>query len=136
MNIIDEAIKITHQLFPNSYTQKKKSFHFAFLYKRSKLLAIGQNSPQVQSNTALKFAKRFGADQEFPYRHAEVDCFSKLWGRQLITPDMKLVVIRLNAYGQLQNSKPCKNCTKVIDGLGIKRVYWSTKGDKVESNIN
>jgi deoxycytidylate deaminase len=138
MNVINEAIKLTYQLFPDAYADKKKggqNFHFAFLVHRNKILSIGQNDPQKPNNKAMKFAKKFGSSIQFPYIHAEVNSISKLWGKQMITPDMKLISLRLNSYYELKSAFPCPNCWNVIDGLGIKRVYWSTKDGSIAQNF-
>lgn len=37
-----------------------------------------------------------------------------------------LYVVRVNKDGTLGNSKPCKNCTKFIVKLGIRKVIYST----------
>jgi len=35
------------------------------------------------------------------------------------------VVIRLNKYGQLRNSKPCKNCQTILNAIDIQDIWWS-----------
>lgn len=36
-----------------------------------------------------------------------------------------IVIIRINSLGQLQNARPCINCTKLIRAAGIKTIYYS-----------
>jgi hypothetical protein len=127
MKIIEKSIKLTRELFDEVYDSKKqKNWHFAFAYRKNKLLAIGQNNMRCPEGTAFKFAKKFSTNQLFPTRHAEVDLISRLWGKLYIDSSIKLVIIRLNRFGEMQNSKPCKHCQIVLDALNIKKIYYST----------
>lgn len=79
-------------------------------------------------NKVLKFARRFGIKHwiKFPYAHSELSAISKLWGKYYIDKDVKIVNIRLNSFLKLQNSKPCKNCMKILSALGVSKIYYST----------
>lgn len=129
MNIIDQSINIALTLLPRAKEcrdTKNKFFHFAFGYKKSKLLGIGQNNPEKTHTQALILARRFNIDTKYPYLHAETDLISRLWGKHYIDGSMKMVIVRLNKKGELRNSKPCSRCSKIIQALGIKDIYWST----------
>jgi hypothetical protein len=128
MNIIEQSIDIAISLLPkakNARNTKNKFFHFAFGYKKSKLLAIGQNNPEKTHPQALMLAKRFNTDIEHPYLHAETDLISRLWGKYYIDDSLKIVVIRLNKRGELRCSKPCDQCSHVLQALGIHKIWWS-----------
>ena len=47
----------------------------------------------------------------------------------------KLIVIRIDAYGNLCDSKPCKECISVIKSFGIKKIYYSIAGGLLVENI-
>lgn len=129
MNIIKQSIDVSLSLLPkakNFRNGKNKFFHFAFGYHKSKLLGIGQNNPEKTHTQALKFAKRFHTNTEYPYLHAETDLISRLWGKYYIDSSLSIVIIRLNKHGYLRNSKPCDKCQKILDALGIEKLYWST----------
>jgi hypothetical protein len=129
MNIINQSINISLTLLPRAKEcrdTKNKFFHFAFGYKKNKLIGIGQNNPEKTHTQALILAKRFKTDLKYPYLHAETDLISRLWGKQYIDGSMKMVLVRLNKHGKLRNSKPCARCAKIIKALGITDVYWST----------
>ena len=64
--------------------------------------------------------------QVHPYLHAETDLISRLWGKYYIDSSLSIVIIRLNKRGEIRNSKPCAKCSKILDSLGINKVYWST----------
>lgn len=130
MNPTKQAIEISRCLLPkakNNRNTRNKFFHFAFGFKKNKLLAIGQNNPEKTHTQALILAKRFNIDIKYPYLHAETDLISRLWGKHYIDANIKMVIVRLNKNGELRNSKPCSRCSKIIKALGIKDIYWSTE---------
>ncbi len=128
MNIIDQSLDIALSLLPKAKEErntKNKFFHFAFGYRKNKLLAIGQNNPEKTHTQALVLARRFNTELEHPFLHAETDLISRLWGKYYIDSSLKMVIIRLNKRGELRCSRPCERCDQIIKSLGIKRVWWS-----------
>lgn len=128
MNIIDQSLDIALTLLPKAKHErqtKNKFFHFAFGFKKNKLLAIGQNNPEKTHPQALILAKRFNTHIQHPYLHAETDLISRLWGKYYIDNSLKIVVIRLNKRGELRRSKPCEKCSKILKSLGIYKIWWS-----------
>lgn len=128
MNIIDQSFEIALTLLPKAKmnrSTKNKFFHFAFGYKKNKLLAIGQNNPEKTHTQALLLSQRFNIDNDYPYLHAETDLISRLWGKHYIDNSLKMVIVRLNRRGQLRCSKPCEKCEQIINALDIKKVWWS-----------
>lgn len=121
--LIDTSTKIALKL--NSAIDKSYR-HFAFIFVRNKLLSIGQNNMESTSGFTYQIGKRFNVEhnKEFPYIHAEIDAISRLWGKTHIGPRMSLVSLRLNKYGEYRRSKPCVNCTKVLDSLGLTVIYF------------
>lgn len=128
MNIIEQSLDIALSLLPKAKRArhtKNKFFHFAFGFKKSKLLAIGQNNPEKTHPQALMLAKRFNTDTEHPYLHAETDLISRLWGKHYIDNSLKMVIVRLNKHGQLRCSKPCEKCQQILEALDITKIWWS-----------
>jgi hypothetical protein len=128
MNIINESLEIALSLLPRAKQErqtKNKFFHFAFGYKKNKLLAIGQNNPEKTHPQALMLAKRFNTDLTYPYFHAETDLISRMWGKHYIDNSLRMVIIRLNKHGKLRCSKPCARCEQIINSLGIDKIWWS-----------
>jgi deoxycytidylate deaminase len=41
-----------------------------------------------------------------------------------------VAVVRVGANGEWANSKPCKNCAKCMQRMGVKRVYYSIGPDE------
>ena len=129
MNILEHSYSIASTLLPkakSNRSSKNKFFHFAFAYKKNKLIAMGQNNPDKTHTKALMLAKRFRTELDYPYLHAETDLISKLWGDYYIDDSMKFVIIRLNKHGKLRCSKPCEDCEQIINALGLTKVWWST----------
>lgn len=128
-NIVHQSLEIALTLLPKAKEErctKNKFFHFAFGYKKNKLLAIGQNNPEKTHPQALMLAKRFNIELAYPYFHAETDLISRLWGKYYIDSSLKMVIIRLNKHGVLRCSKPCPRCEQIIRSLDINKVWWST----------
>lgn len=128
MNILDQSFDIALSLLPKAKqarNTKNKFFHFAFGFRKNKLLAIGQNNPEKTHTQALLLSQRFNLDTDHPYLHAETDLISRLWGKYYIDSSMRMVVIRLNKRGELRCSKPCERCEQIIQSLGINKIWWS-----------
>lgn len=121
MNIVERAVEIARPLIG----QDPKQFnHFAFIFKRNKLLSIGQNSLSKTSPKPARFNKRAGnPNYIWPSIHAEIDAISKLWSKIYIGPKLMLVSIRLSKKGECMVSKPCPNCTAVLDSLNLPYYY-------------
>jgi deoxycytidylate deaminase len=79
----------------------------------------------TESARVLKFAKRFNTKPKYLFTHAEIDAISRLWGHTYINHRIKFVIIRLNRFLELGDSKPCDDCQQILDALGITEVYWS-----------
>lgn len=130
MSIIDQSLNISLTLLPKAKGNRitrNKFFHFAFAYRKNKLLAIGQNNPEKTHTRAFTLAKKIlKEDLEYPYLHAETDLISRLWGNYYIDDSIKMVIVRLNKSGQLRCSKPCDRCSEIINSLGINKLWWST----------
>ena len=140
MRFIRRSVDIANSLFPQAYQERSgyRTYHFAFGWYKNTLVAMGQNRPDAPSGRALKFAKRFNNTQtiKYPFLHAEVDLISRLWGRFYINNKLKVVVIRLNRFGKMQNSKPCSSCANILDSLDVNKMWWSTKYGTVDGILD
>jgi tRNA(Arg) A34 adenosine deaminase TadA len=60
--------------------------------------------------------------------HAEANAYKKAKG--LLKPGtFEVVNIRLNRAGDLRNSAPCSGCSALLNVMGAKRVWFTTKDD-------
>lgn len=107
--------------------EPKKFCHFSFIYRRNKLLSIGQNYPYKESPKALYLAKMFNLLplMKYPMLHSEMDAVSKLIGKVNLN-GLDIVNIRLSNSG-LRNSKPCRKCQPIINGFNL-HCYYSMEG--------
>ena len=124
--ILQKSINYSMELFNDSLNAHQ---HFAFIFRRNKLISIGQNETTSTDNRGRKIAKRFGAKKhvEYPFIHAEVDAISRNWGVTCLSKKHQLVSIRLNSHRELRMSKPCNDCNLIIKSLGIRVVYFDGK---------
>lgn len=109
-----------------------KPHHFAFGFHRNKLLAIGTNSYDETASVTY-FNKRFGTD--YYATHAELDLIRKLWGKIHIDKRLKVVILRVNRRGELRMSKPCKNCSLILSGLGVEKLAYSLSDGSIFDNL-
>lgn len=134
MKSLQQSIEISMSLLPkakNCRQSKNKFFHFAFGFKKNKLLAIGQNNPEKTHTKAFLLDQKFNQGlphRRYPYLHAETDLISKMWGKYYIDESITIIVIRLNKHGKFRCSKPCTRCYNIINALGVKNLIWSENG--------
>lgn len=124
---IKNAIRISQELFPT--VGPKKFYHFSFIYRRNKLLSIGQNYPLVESPKAVYFGKKYGIQSlvKYPMLHSEIDAISKLIGKIHIGRELAMINIRISTIG-LQNSKPCHKCIPILRSFDIPVTYSTSEG--------
>jgi deoxycytidylate deaminase len=83
--------------------------HGAALYHKHKLVAVAHNMRVAGMRTI----------------HAEEAVLRKI-PKGARGYDLLLVVVRLDRFGNIYDSKPCKRCTKRIIAARIGRVLYST----------
>jgi len=49
---------------------------------------------------------------------------------------MDIVVIRINAKGELRNARPCHNCLAMMKSVGIRKVHYSINDDIICEKVN
>lgn len=137
MKIIDKAIKLSYDSFtPNEFQRR---YHYAIAFSGKKPILVCENNPIKINSKAYKMGKRFNIQtyKEFPYIHAESHLVSKLLDRyNEIDDDLSIVVLRINRQGKILLSKPCDNCQKILDAVGLHRVYWSIDRNTFGSSFN
>jgi deoxycytidylate deaminase len=114
MNISHKFVKLAiDEANKSDYKQKIG----CIIFDKKIVLSRGYNTPQ---KSVKKLHPKF---QGFPFSvHAEVDAIIKA------RKDLKgssILVVRVNRFNQLRLSKPCKNCMKYIQHVGIKNIFYS-----------
>jgi cytidine deaminase len=79
-------------------------------------------------------ARRLGIEKQmlYPFVHAESDMVGKLIGMGKLSSSLNIVVLRLNKFGELRESKPCASCTEMLEAYGLSRVWYSTSDGGIE----
>ena len=127
MKILRRAVKISFDRFnPNPYQRR---YHFAIAFDVNKPIAIAQNNPVKIDYKAYQIGQKFNIKhyQRYPYVHAESHLVSKLLDNyNTIDPNWTICVLRINRKGLILGSKPCCNCDKILNAVGLTQVYYST----------
>ena len=126
MKIIQKAIKLSYQNFkPNRF---QKRYHFAIAFNGTKPICLAKNNPIKTHGKAYRLGQKFNIQkyQDYPYSHAESHLISKLLDTyNTIRPNWSLVVLRINRSGRILLSKPCDNYQKILNIVGLHKIYWS-----------
>jgi len=130
VKILRKAVKLSFDRFnPNPYQRR---YHFAIAFDVNKPIAIAQNNPIKINYKAYRLGKQFNIPTyiEYPYIHAESSLVSLLLNKYNdIDTNLSIVVLRINRQGKILLSKPCDNCQKILDAVGLKKIYWSIDKD-------
>ena len=111
----------------------------AILYNKSKILSIGWSTP-------FPYVKIFEKILDVPAIHAEIEAIKKLLNNKKSFSKKRikanLIVFKLNDKHEFSNSKPCKNCIKLIHSpliyknIHIKKILYYENGEFKKSNVN
>jgi len=117
---------------------KRRTYHFAYIFRRKKILAIGINGPYDYDSRTRYFGYRYNIHKykEHSHAHAETDALSKCWGKIMLDSNHTMIVLRLNNRGELYNSQPCSPCQTILDQIGFKEIWWSTNDNVFNNQSN
>lgn len=76
---------------------------------------------------------------EFYGKYLQYDRIKSKWVLNNIkVKKVDLIVMRITADGEVANSRPCYNCLKMMNLIGIKKVYYTTgvKNELICENIS
>lgn len=93
------------------------------------MICFTKNNPVKTNTRAYRIGERFNLPKykEFPFVHAESHLVSKLLDNyNTIDPNWTICVLRINRKGLILGSKPCCNCDKILNAVGLTQVYYST----------
>ena len=127
MKILDKTIKKAYQNWePNPLI---RCYHYAAAYDGTKLIGFTQNNPIKTHTGAYRIGEDFNLPKykEYPFYHAESHLISKLLDMyNTIDSSWSIIVMRINRKGLILGSKPCENCHKLLDAVGLTDIHYST----------
>jgi deoxycytidylate deaminase len=102
---VEAAMKSTHRVKMG-----------AVIFKRNRIISVGYNHPlRGAKHLHPRYQKWKGSI------HAEVDAILKA------RTDLRrcnIMVVRVNRFGEMRNSKPCEQCCLYIQAVGIKKICY------------
>lgn len=110
-------------------TRLIRCYHYAAAFDGTKLICFTQNNPIKTHTGAYKIGEDFNLPKykEFPFFHSESRLIDRLLSKyNTIDPAWKIVVMRINRKGLILGSKPCENCDKLLNSVGLNDIYYST----------
>lgn len=117
-----------------------RCYHYAAAFDGNKMICFTRNNPIKTNAKAHRIGEQFNIPKyiEYPYVHAESHLISKLLDNyNTIDPAWQIVVMRINRKGLILGSKPCENCNKLLNAVGLNSIIYSTDlGDFIDSNGN
>lgn len=103
-----------------------KIFHCTFCIEHGKVKEIGYNQYKQEIDWHKRLGKvKFFTDGTYHMcKHAEVDAILKLGGDSYDYSKTMFFNVHIDKNFHCKNSKPCKNCLKLMSELGVKRVAY------------
>jgi len=127
MKIIQKTIKKAYQHWqPDPLI---RCYHYAAAFDGQKMISFTQNNPIKTHAGAYRIGEEFNLPKykEFPFFHSESRLINNLLSRyDRIDPSWKIVVMRINRCGKILGSKPCINCNKLLNSVGLNTIYYSS----------
>lgn len=133
-------MRIIHKTIRKAYNnwnpcKEIRCYHYSAAFNGTKLIAFTQNNPIKTHTGAYRIGEDFNLPKykEYPYYHSESRLISQLLNRyNTIDPNWTICVLRINRQGLILGSKPCENCSKLLNAVGLTDIYWSVEGNIFE----
>lgn len=101
--------------------------HGAVVVKKGKVIQSGRNQ-----YCSLQRVKHFQSKKIWSI-HAEMNVLAGL--PKKITRGAEIYIVRVRRDGTLSNSKPCSICMSLIQGAGIRRIFYSVDNNVFASSL-
>lgn len=92
------------------------------------MICFTQNNPIKTNARAYRIGERFNLPKykQYPFFHSETKLIDRLLNKyNYINPNWTIVVMRINRCGKILGSKPCINCNKLLQSVGLSKIYYS-----------
>lgn len=106
-----------------------RCYHYCSVFDGTKMICFTKNNPVKTHTGAYRIGEDFNLPKykEHPFYHAESRIISKLLDMyNTIDLNWSVVVMRINRKGLILGSKPCENCSKLLNAVGLSTIYYST----------
>lgn len=127
MKIINKTIRKAYRNW--NPCKEIRCWHYCGAFDGTKMIGFAQNNTLKTHTGAYRIGENFNLPKykEHPFYHAESHLISQLMDRyNTIDPNWTIVVMRINRRGLILGSKPCENCDKLLNAVGLSNVYYST----------
>ena len=127
MKIINKTVRKAYNNW--SPCKEIRCSHYSACFDGTKMICFTQNNPIKTHAGAYRIGENFNLPKykEHPFYHAESHLISKLLDKyNTIDPNWSVVVMRINRKGLILGSKPCENCNKLLNAVGLQDIYYST----------
>ena len=110
----------------------------AVVVEGNRILSTAYNSDKTHPlQHRYNIYRHFGTcDQSQPKSHAEIAALSPLIGKEINWNRVSIFVYREDQWGNRLCCKPCEACSRLINDLGIKNVFYINKfGNYVKEKV-
>jgi tRNA(Arg) A34 adenosine deaminase TadA len=118
------STKLQHRLIEDSREILSKyehnQQHCTFIIIRNTVLSYGVNNAWKSHTWAYKFGHRFSSI------HSELNAITRFPYKLQHLQDCKMVNVRINRADEASMSRPCISCTKMLAGLDLREIWYST----------
>ena len=100
------------------------------IYK-NQVLSVGYNTNKthpLQKKYNRYRHMYYSSVEPMPKLHAEMMCLLNIKDMDIDFSKVELYIYREDKNGNLAICRPCRACMKMIDDLGIKKIYYTTDG--------
>jgi hypothetical protein len=115
-----------------------RCYHYAAAFDGNKMICFTQNNPIKTHARAYRIGEQFNLPKykEYPFIHAESHLISKLLDMyNTINANWTVCVLRINRQGLILGSKPCVNCDKLLNAVGLSNIYYSLDNGNFSDSI-
>ena len=132
MNKKDEAYFNVAKAVAETSDFPRQHIGCAVVYKH-RLISSGCNCKVTHPKQRELNRERFDEDTIHHWKHAELDALLPLMNRKNVEWNkVKLYIYREMKDGTKALAKPCASCQKLINELGIKKIYYTTNDGYIQ----
>lgn len=100
--------------------------HFTYIINKNKIVSLGFNHYRKSHPLGKLYGLHDGT------LHSEVAAITRFQGRPADLMYHSLVNVRVNREGDVQMSRPCQFCRRMLSSFGFNEVWWTTPDGKFE----